>query len=177
MQPWLMWGSDQSFDLTPGAEQSKQCSRIDYGRPETWTFLLSLKVTTGFAPAPVAGTVDCAFDLFLGSGRSTISIRNFVTFQVNIADLSNAALGPLLWATTAQSPQRVVPPSGNEYTIDSFPATSVNAQARVLLTTVDPLARVSLVASGFFSPRTHIRPEWYKTGDQDKFRGGEQGGM
>jgi hypothetical protein len=170
-----MWGSDQQFqDLTPGVSLSKQVGRVDYGRPETWTFLLSLKVTNGNAPAPVAGTVDCAFDLFLGSGRSTIEVRNFVAFQVNIPNLTNAAVGPLLWATTAQSPQRTFPPAGNEFTIANFPAQSINAQARVLFTCVDPLATVSLVASGFFAPRTHIRPEWFKGGE---FKGGENDGM
>jgi len=169
-----MWGSDQQFDLTPGTELSKQVSRVDYGRPETWTFLLANKVTAGFAPAPVAGTVDIAFDLFIGSGRSTISVRNFVVFQVNIPNLTNAAVGPLLWATTAQSPQRTFPPAGNEFTISEFPAQSINAQARVLFTCVDPLATVSLVASGFFSPRTHVRPEWFKGGT---FKGGENDGM
>jgi len=176
MQPWMMWGSDQIFDLVaPGAERTLQVGRIDYARPESWTFLLGLKVTQGSAPAPVAGTVDCSFDLLVGSGRSTLNLRNFVTFQVNIPNLTNAAVGPLLWATTAQTPQRTFPPAGNEFTIDTFPAQSINASARILFTCIDPLARISCTASGYFSPRTHVRPEWFDK--VAKYRGGEQGGM
>jgi hypothetical protein len=174
MQPWQMWGSDKGFDLTPGNQQTAQVSRIDYGRPETWSFTMALKVTSGSAPAPVNGTVDCAFDLFVGSGRSTIQIRNFMNFQVNILDLSNAAVGPLLWGTETISPQRVFPPSGNTFPCDSIVAQSINAEARVLFTCVDPLATVQLVASCFFAPRTHVRPEWFKGGE---FKGGENNGL
>lgn len=82
-------------------------------------------------------------------------------------------MGPLLWGTQTVSPQRTFPPAGNTFPVDSFVAQSINCEARVTNTSVDPLVRIRATASGFFSPRTHIRPEWFKDG---KFKGGENDG-
>jgi hypothetical protein len=170
-----MWGSDKQFDLSnANGSQSQQVSRIDYGRPETWSFFMSFKCISASGPAATPGSVQCAFDLFVGAGRSTVQIRNFMVFTVSFIDASNAAVGPLLWATQTQSPQNTFPVSGAPtLPVDYIVAHSINCEARVLNTSVDPLVQIQCVASAFFAPRAHIRPEWFRGGT---FKGGENDG-
>lgn len=168
-----MWATDKQFvDIPPGNEQVQQIGRVDFGRPETWSFFMAFRCNAASGPA-IAGSIICNFDLFLGTGRSAIEIRNFFTFTVNVPNLSNPATGPLLWTTQTLSTQPTFPAAGNPLPVDSVVAQSINCSARVSVVSADPIVRMTGTATAFFSPRTHIRPEWFKGGT---FNGSEDKG-
>lgn len=173
-----MWGSDaqvraSALALTTGEEQTTpQLARIDYGRPETWSFfffahLLSSTFTTG--------RYDIRFDLLLGSGRTAVSIPSFCLMQIFSNDAgpnfgrryTKSVRAP---AYNNQPPDDTVGPL-----IEDFSAQSINCVARVQATSEldDMVGQLTIAA--WFAPRAHIRPEWFRP--NEKFRGGEDNGL
>lgn len=181
MQPWLMWGSTQSSIFTPTPAPGTpspvgvQLARIDYGRPETWTFLLGAQVKLFTRDAGVVtADVQVDFDVTVGLGRSSYTFESFAQF-IWAGILPNTGT-TLIWTTEARSPGFNSADTA-EHIVKEFPAQSINVGVRVTTTTsgaaVNPA--ISMDISAAFAPRTHIRPEWFSK--VANFRGGEQGGM
>lgn len=180
MQPWVMWGSTQSPVFIPtgapgvASPVGVQLARIDYGRPESWTFLLGAQVknfTRDFGV--VTADVQVDFDVTVGLGRSSYTLESFARF-IWSGILPNTGTA-LIWATEVRSPG-FTSSDTDEHIVKEFPAQSINVGVRVLATTSGAATnpKIAMDISAAFSPRTHIRPEWFKDGS---FRGGEQGGM
>lgn len=179
MQPWLMWGSTQNPVFIPtgapgvATPQGVQLARVDYGRPESWTFLLAAQVkqfTRDFGVVTADVLVD--FDLTIGLGRSAYTLESFAQFAwTGILPNTGTAL---IWTTEARSPG-FNSADVLEHIVKEFPAQSINVGVRVTATTsgaaVNP--KINMEISAAFSPRTHVRPEWFKEGT---FKGGEQNG-
>src|SRR5688572_19009058 len=79
LPPWHMWGTSAQVrvpDVSAGTnfQVTQQLARVNYKRPETWSFLLEAELLK--VPAPVAGNmlVIVEFELIAGVGRSNIKI-------------------------------------------------------------------------------------------------------
>jgi len=195
--PWLMWGSDQQVTVeTPSSTinptftetfvQTPQLVRIDYGRPETWSFVFAAALV-GMTPPPQAGRMgsffcDVYFDVSIGAGRSSIIIRGFEHFSWEISNSDPQEL-PILINRGLTWSQQVVPPAKKQDipgipsagVVESIAAQSINVTARVrgFNENFTSPGSVSLIVSAFFAPRSHVRPEWFQGG---RFSGGEDYG-
>lgn len=181
MTPWQMWASDAQLIVTapvglPGPQlTTPQLSRVDYGRPETWQFFFFANLAEsnpGPGGSPCEYTI--AFDVFLGNGRSAISIPNFCVMKIGSNDASPSF--SRRWTTSTRAP--VYDPLETEGPIISeFVAQSINCSARVQITAgsvTDP-AIGNVIVSASFAPKSHVRPEWFRP--SSKFRGGEDNGL
>jgi len=189
--PWLFWGSDQTMQIrvtSPGPPtftiQSPQIARIDFGRPETWSFFLGAKLDN-LLPFPGPGAVshvEVRFLVTIGLARTTRAIiLGPLIFELDgaVGPFVNNPIGQFAWATRGKSPIHFPSDTANPdhfEEVDSFAAQSINCVASVKAFNV-PTGVGSFVAdltvSALFSPRTHIRPEWFKDG---RFTGGEDYG-
>ena len=184
VSPWHMWGGTVTTDLiitpTPVDSQTvkSQMARIDYGRPETWTFLFAVNVTT--APGNAAQTLqlDVFWDLFLGIGRTQVSLLGFGQITIGGAKLS----GLSRWTTVVKAPELN---AFATYTPDltKFPAQSINCSTRARCFQQvgggNLGESVSCEVTALFAPTTHVRPEWNGTAGHNnvpRFNGGEDRG-
>lgn len=180
--PWHMWGTNHqvraatTLGAGPGV-YTQQLARVDYGRPDTWHFLFwaQLNQYVGLG----GSFCDVYFDLIVGLGRSSVRIDSFEHFKFENAGTPPAA-GLTIFSTEAQGPLRFAGDTTPNI-LDDFPAQSINCVARVIVgvgSGANVLADLTLFAG--FAPKTHIRPEWLRSGngalDSNKFRGGEQAG-
>lgn len=165
--PWHMWGSSsnaelQGSPLVSSSVETNQLARIEYRRPDTWSFLFVCKFLDILVASPVAIAVD--FQLIIGVGRETVTLNPFIRFEFGAAELL-PSVPVVKYATQAQSP----PPSPFLFspvtvnTTTEFPAQSISCNAIVFSEgsiNAGNVAKFNVAA--FFAPRTHIRPDWFK---------------
>jgi len=192
-----MWGSDQQVTVrTPSSTinptftetfvQTPQLVRIDYGRPETWSFMFAAALV-GMDPLPAPGKMgsffaNVYFDVSIGVGRSSIFLREFETFGWEISNSDPSELSGLIkrgivWSQQVLAPARIqdFPARPETGIVDSVAAQSINVTARVrgFNENFTSEGSVSFIVSAFFAPRSHVRPEWFQGG---RFSGGEDYG-
>lgn len=179
--PWLMWGTSHQIRATTtlGAGTqvySQQMARVDYARPDSWHFLFWAQVNN--FQGLFGSYCNLYFDLILGLGRSAVTLAAFETFKFEHGG-TPPAKGLTVFSTQAQGPLRytgdVVP-----NLIDDFPAQSINCVARAEVGIGSGASILAdLTVNVAFAPKTHVRPEWFRSGgpvDTTRFRGGEQAG-
>lgn len=186
LAPWHLWGSSTTarlqFNGVALQQQTVQLARINYSRPETWSFLFAAQLTG--APAALAGaSLIIDFDLIVGIGRSVVKLGGDRPTDIGFARLAFAwvTTAPVAnltkWTTTALAPvlDEVTPANPREL-LDHFPGQDIQASARITFDGTVPLLSVATCAvHAYFAPRTHVRPEWFSD-DAEQFRGREQGG-
>jgi hypothetical protein len=179
--PWIMWGSDQQIAFSGNAggitsNASAQLSRVDFGRPDTFSFFLSALVTAANAPNGDTGnaTLSVDYDLTIGLGRSVVQIRSFEHYEIVLGFVAGLWDGSqqLVYSTEVVAPKRTAA-STDQNIIRELPTQSVNIAARCTLATAFDVELGSVTCSAYFCPRTHLRPEWFKGGN---FKGGEDNG-
>lgn len=177
--PWLMWGSTQNLSLfasggtLPGVG-SQQLARIDYARPETWTFFFAAVVNNAVQSMGPSTTANLfvSFDLTLGVGRSTITIPGFEQYVIPLDSTSNLNLGKTFYSAEVAGPPRIVGDVVPNL-LRNITAQSINVNCTADLASQGVWAAdISLTA--YFAPVNHIRPEWFKDG---LFTGGENAGL
>lgn len=186
------------------SEQKITLCRVGYGRPDTWRFLLAAKLIS--APATAIGeqaSVALWFELMTGIGRSSVIIPfwaslpgwqwNFgAAVPVNVLDWTNWTSGsnqgrvltdPFNTVSDEVPPVTTAfPQISSSFTI---PTDTVIGQDMTLVAHVNFVTDIVGVTqpavvevSGYFSPNTHVRPDWMQI-DADpraQFPGGEVGG-
>jgi hypothetical protein len=190
LAPWHMWGDSvlltSEVDVNGGNTASGQLIRINYGRPETWSFFFAAELVDGFTGNP---NMDVAvlIDVITGVGRTSFDTQaagnvlaapGFARFMFRFAGpfaptpetvkkYTSVGSGPALDDTLAPA----VFPS-----IDRLVAEDIQVRARVRSSGgPGDFAKVNITA--FFAPRSHVRPEWWSDkDDHGRFRGNEQGG-
>lgn len=150
MAPWHMWGTSETL-VIPGpnpGQPSQQLARIDYDRPQTWSFLLFAQLPQAIATP----NMDVRFDALIGLGRTTAYIP-LATLRVN-------STGELAWTTAAPSTGVLDPITGNVTTqlVESFPAQTIQCNATILNS---PPTGSTVLVGAFFSPFAHSRAEWF----------------
>lgn len=189
--PWLFWGSDQTVEFRDSGLSmagtvtaiSPQLARIDYGRPETWSFFIGAKFERASRfpdPGTVIG-VEVNFLVTLGLARTSRSIvLGPLNFEVSgdIPPSDNPVVGLVAWRVQSRTPVRIPADPANPLhwaEIDSFPAQSINCVATVRGSSGPAPSgwTGTMTVSAFFAPKSHVRPEWFANG---RFTGGEDYG-
>jgi hypothetical protein len=173
IDPWRMWGSTQTIELpgsaTPISQTSGQIANIDSHYPTSWGFFLACQLQYDGTVLP-SNSVFVDFILTFGVGRSTVILDPFVRFDFSI--LNNdfvSRTSRFCTQVQAYAPSEFhfngVPTASNQTAnniIDAIPASNIQLNAR--LTPTGPLPVGSLTSvqcSGFFAPKTHVRPDWF----------------
>lgn len=187
LSPWHMWGSTVTKSVTTPASGNQtvgsvQLARINYGRPETWSFFFAVQL---LGPAPMNTQVGVTLDLILGLGRTNFKTPD--AMNGIISGNQQATFCQFIWQPTAtgiwdnnprwttqtlgspfdNAPQLV----GNQVPLAWFPAEDIQASSSIVIAATGPVT-VNAAVTAWFAPRTHIRPEWFK----GKFRGQEDRG-
>jgi hypothetical protein len=162
-----MWGNELPVDLVatgaPFDIISPQIVNINYGRPETWSWIMWARIVADNAIG-AAGVVQVRFNLTIGVGRTKLTMDDFVTF---IFSPVLPTLGLHYTTTTLDDT-----PDADRVLAD-FPAQDIILNANCIITGgAAPGSAVSLYVGAMFAPKSHIRPEWY----EGRFPGGEDNG-
>jgi hypothetical protein len=193
-----MWGTRNVVEIpaiTAAADPqttfgSQQLARVNYGRPETWSFLFLARIIA----APDAGllTVNIAvdFNLIVGLGRSIADLpgaspfntpaRGFCRFVFSYTGAATGIVGQTLWTTAVRTPN-LEAGAAEIQSLDRIPAQDIQCEARCAAFangTPAPAGLVQVDCGSWFAPQTHVRPEWFRDtpGDGLRFRGVEHNG-
>ncbi len=176
--PWLMWASTQNISfanlvapVSQPLSSGAQISRIDYGRPDTWSFFFTAQLIDVQKIGNPGGVLDLYFNLTLGLGRTSVNLPQFEHFQWD----TTADAGKLIYSSEVTAPKRLIT-DARDNIVTEFAAQSinVNALATLAISGVGTISLATVAVNAYFAPRTHVRPEWFKDGT---FRGDENGGM
>lgn len=165
--PWLLWGDSVQFSMVapPGGTEGTtffpppgQIIRIDYGRPETWTFLFLCQVNTWNVQAEGVG-VSIFVDVTPGLGRVQNTLFGFQRFDF----APPIKPGQQLWSSTAVGPVRNADDTlgANVIRTLTFESLTVGARASVN-SSLNAGDQIQLELSCYWSPNSHIRPEWFE---------------
>lgn len=180
-----MWGGSTTIQALSGGVvntpvASGQCARVNFGRPDTWSFLFYAQIGSGSGPggSPVTpnGLLTVHVDLIVGVGRSLVQLPSFVTFVFQWGGGFNAnAQGKYKWTAAARGSilddQASTP---DQLVIEHFPAEDIQASARVIMGTVTNGDTAAVTVTTLFAPRSHTRPEWFEI--EPRFPGSENMG-
>ena len=180
--PWHMWGTIQNGQMTGVALVSsdvllQQLVRVDYKRPETWSFLFWVQLQSATADVPVAVNFD--FNVIIGVGRSAAIIEPFKRVQFPLAATTAAninATHPFLFGTRVQVPL-LDPADTVPNLVEWFPAQDITIAGRATSTGSIGAGNVlSFQMGAFVAPRSHVRPDWFTEEMGAQFLGTETGG-
>ena len=162
--PWHMWGNEVPVDLVatgvPADVISTQLVNINYGRPDTWSWILWVRIDSD-SGAGNPGVLQVRFNLTAGVGRTKLTMDNFATFIWG-PPLPNPTM---TWTTTTTDPQARL--------LSDLPAQDIILNAKSIITGgAAPGTAIGLRIGAMFAPKSHVRPEWY----EGRFPGGEDEG-
>lgn len=188
--PWHLWGGSQLVTAqanaftAPGVFVTDHTLvRVQYGRPETWRFLISATLIS--APAGIIGSqsnVLVYFDLYAGIGRSNVRIPFWI--QLPVFDWETTPpLNQVHWTNVAQTSMRgftigdQLPQVTSNFSTfsDTLAAEHISIVARSQFTTNIVNAGPAVIEiNGQVSPNSHVRPDWHEL--EPVFAGGETEG-
>lgn len=198
LAPWQMWG--QTVAVSPvfrsaasvqeQVQVSTQIAKVNYKRPETWTFFFGGKIIGGMVSVVDDVVVRVQFNIIIGVGRSS-----FRTAQAPYA-IHDVGFALFSWIVPAGiQPGSRDHPNNTKYTtqvqtpeledgaatpvrhlITQFPAEDIQIYADVGIIAGDVGTRIDLELTGYLAPANHVRPEWFNYEEGQQFRGNETGG-
>ena len=162
LPPWHMWGNQLDVHLVstgaPADLVSSQLVNINYGRPETWSWLLWYQIVRSTAAGQV-GVMQVRFNVTLGIGRTKVTIPDFVLF-IEGPPLPGA--GGFVYTTTTPDDQARI--------VTDLPSQDIIVNVNSIITGgAAPGLEIDLIVGAMFAPKSHVRPEWW----EGQFRGGE----
>lgn len=182
LAPWHMWGTTKRINAGNAVNTSGQLSKINYHRPESWSFFFGARVVSAEAAAPGTIEVLVSFDLIIGVGRSSFSTvppnsevgiaTGFAPFRFGIAvPFLAPGFNYSKFRTKGLSSEidDISPTSHPRSEIDVIVAQDIQCFARAR---TFPTGTAVVEVSSYFAPRTHVRPDWF----QEVFSGAETGG-
>lgn len=191
--PWHLWGNTERFgpfgSFSPGSVQGigRQLVRVSFKRPETWRWMFAAKLMS--APsAGVAGSYQLSidFDVTIGVGRSSFTMPGFDRLQWVWTGVGDGPTSFPIWVASAVSPPANYSfanglPVANQTgrIIDRIVAQDIQVMCRVQFVAIDePIGgQAELEVSAYFSPATHVRPDWLRDAPEEaRFGGNEIGG-
>lgn len=196
--PWHLWGTTIQLEAPPvplgtpnfRSRSRGQLARINYKRPETWSFFLGARLTGGNISLGGPQLVEVRINLLFGIGRSVFSTRQrdpqnplsagdhaFCTFQWNILAGVNPSTEPAKYTTQVYAPIMYADLPAFTNTIDWIPAQDLQAEVDLIHTKSDENQTLTAEATAYFAPRSHIRPDWFTDGrEEEAFQGQETKG-
>lgn len=165
--PWHMWGDSKTVEVaTSGGlvqREESQILRINYGRPESWCFVLGAQIVDQSGQNDAGTLLTCAFTISVGVGRSVLTIPGWHLFTFDFGGVS--PIGRVLWTNTVANRVGVVAGAPDVFTttswIDSMVAQDIQLKTTVALDSVGEATRAKVAMHAYFAPKTHIRPEWF----------------
>jgi hypothetical protein len=196
--PWHMWGNTIRVSLplvappaprTIGSVENVQVAKVEYRRPETWSFFLAGRIINGVT-SDVDRILIAQLNLYLGVGRSIFLAKGllpsagvgqqaFVSFRWDIpagtvpTETTNASR----WTTSVTSPALDDSVATSTHEIRWFPSENIQVDASAQLTVANGSLldnSIDIELTAYFAPRTHVRPDWFSDDDSvPQFPGGE----
>lgn len=195
--PWHMCGNSiqlriDSAGLDPDRPAAiiQQLNKIEYKRPETWSFWFGARLI-GATPIPSAAFIKLVFDVYHGTGRSVFqtgpqpvpvdpfNTLGFATFLWSLNLNAVPDLAPKKYTSQVDSPLLDDRDATSIRRIEWIPAQDIQVNVRmIVLPILLPTPFVyEAEAYGAWAPRSHVRPDWFTDGsDEFAFRGDETGG-
>lgn len=187
LPPWHMWGNTQLFPISSGAFGSGttgggQLNKVGYKRPDTWHWLFVAKIVK-FDPLPTGvQTVGIAldFDVIVGLGRSMSQLaypvfaQGFPSFERFLWEFDSASpqafINQPIYSTQVAAPNKKQGNIGLPLAVAN-PLNQLTAQDIQVACRINPTSNNNYVydaqieVSGFWAPKTHVRPDWFNTFD------------
>lgn len=180
LAPWHMWGTTKQLSLNNAVNVSGQLSKINYKRPDTWSFFFGARLLDVQSSEPVV-QVFVVFDVIIGVGRSSFSTvppngevaiaSGFAPFRFAVPTPFTPSFSHSKFRTTGRGVNLDDLTDPSPPFIEWLPAQDIQCFARGR---VFPSGTARVEVTSYFAPRSHIRPDWLSEGDQ--FNGGETGG-
>lgn len=185
MPPWHLWGTTQRISLTTNVAGdatggSIQIARINYKRPETWSFFFGV---TLIGDAPLNTQVGVSLDLIIGVGRSVFrfpdGVRGFGVGQQS--SFCRFVWQPVATGIWENNPRWTTQTLGSPFDdaaptvqvpLQWFPAQDIQASSSMVVAAAAGPVTVDAEITAYFAPRTHVRPDWFI----EHFLGNELGG-
>jgi len=166
--PWLLWGARQTYSLTPSMGnpnllgQVKNLSHIEYGRPESWRFILGGNVINATGQASMVASAT--FQVSIGLGSTALKIPYARKMAWKLDTFAPGAINTPRYSTTLFSfPLNDLFPNDVEPLIDVIVADTIDVQCSVSVyvpgTTLAGPIDMELIS--MFAPVHHARPEWH----------------
>lgn len=167
--PWHLWGQVVSVNVPApqaGAPidvflNPQQVANVQYGRPDTWAFMLGLGIQA-YGGGQVLANVTPRIDVLCGVGRSNYKLENFWRWEFDSAQI-NLGVPFFTWTTRAQVPNTQT--HGLEAVTTNFvewiPAQSIQVQLRSLVRFDSTVGGITITCLAHFAPLHHHRPEWH----------------
>jgi len=182
LAPWHMWGTSQRMQLNNSVNVSKQLAKVNYKRPETWSFFFGARLLSAEAVGVPSIEVIVVFDIIIGVGRTSFTTvppnnevgvgSGFAPFRFGVAiPFVGNAFSYRKWRTNGRGPATDDLTAASIPTIEYFPAQDIQCLARGRVT---PTGTAEVEVTAYFAPRTHIRPDWIQ--EDNQFLGNETGG-
>lgn len=183
LPPWHLWGTTDRVAVLPGAvRRTQQLARVNYHRPETWSFFCGARVVNGPDAPGFPVRIRVTFNFRIGVGRSAFDpVADFgdrpgmVTLEWNLgAGLGIQTLNPK-YATQGVTDELVDGDADTRTPIVWLPGQDIQASAEVSIIIPGPFPNpepYDVECSTYLAPRTHVRPDWFI----EEFGGGEVGG-
>lgn len=196
LPPWHMWGNGETVTVSDAVgaavtpRTSQQIARVNYKRPETWSFWIGARLTGGAENLGVGdGLIRLIVDIIPGVGRASfltaqnqsplVAIRPaFVDFHwvVPAGDRPGASIDNVKYTTTAITPPLDDRDDTTTRTVEWFPAQDIQCEATLIKIAAD-IAEVTAEVHAYFAPRSHVRPDWFRRAPAtEQFLGDETGG-
>lgn len=182
LHPWHMWGSAQTITINAAAgsgagsylfPKATQLYRINYKRPETWSFWFSAQLVGGNI-SDVNMQVIAEFNLMLGVGRTAFKTEGLFGTDAGFCEFRWSVIAGVQpgnpprkkWTTRFNTPALdEVTGSTTQEKIDWLPAQDLQCEARAALVLTGATAvnnQVILEVVAWAAPRTHVRPDWFE---------------
>lgn len=192
MPPWHLWGNSVLLSASSGVgtsgRTSQQLFRVNYKRPETWSFFFGAQIVSG-APETTVGpgnvAVEVGIKVITGIGRTTFeagqlpspAASGLVTFQWLITPGQIVARAPKKWTTAGNgAPDLRDDVPGSSIPVEWISGQDLQASVELIVTGTFG-QNVGVQVTGFVAPRSHVRPDWFRDHDEAmRFRGDEYGG-
>lgn len=176
LSPSKMWGQARILRAgTSNASGQETISNIQYGRPESWRFLLAARVLGGPLQTDVT-SIAVRWDVATGIGTTRFftaenvlggGAQDFALFNFSVAAGQQPRSLPTKWATSTTSPLlRDGEPDTvlNRSVCEVIVGESIVVSARVLITCADPTpdpSEYTVECVSLWAPNVHIRPDWF----------------
>jgi len=194
--PWHMWGSSKTITLVQGAAgsataQTLQLGRVNYRRPETWSFFMAARLVDGTTNAgPANEDLEVNFQIIVGVGRSVLRTQEQgqngwvrMLWSIPPAVHPGGNLNNLKYTTVANSVPLQDGVATSTEKLEWIVAQDIQCYAQVAFLRVPPGNSVTVEVTSFFAPRVHVRPDWFTEAGEDievneaaKYLGTERGG-
>ncbi len=185
-----MWGTTVKA-ISPSGQlnttTNQQIARINYKRPETWSFFLAAKIVGGTVSG--GGILTVRMDLLFGVGRSVFDTRQsegqgipriaFAVFAWDLAGITDPVQDTPFatkYTNRVLSPPLIDEDLTTQQPLDWIPAQDIQVQSSFRHNKTDIADTVTLELSSYFAPRVHTRPDWLAEDPAKQFVGGETGG-